>query len=775
MSYDAFVAAESVRQRDTGLPENPLSVSVFGDPRKNVRVHDRPTDDDPDHVFRLESPAKYGDAWPLGDLLAASDGPQTAPVDPGGLVGAASDPRATARRQRPARLDPGDTDDSSRSMTHRQASHLAHMASLSTDDHVTRRRKTGSSRTARTTDDKGGSLRRQTGSSTRSGHDSHGSSEAAAALDSESDKLKREIKRLQHDIKKLSAERRKTVRLNISEMLSSCSSAENSDIDNSTSRTPRSASVCKGEMDGSSQAATILKQPGGKRTEVGGRKDTKPKSPAPSVSNQTNDTHSSGGNSGSNDPPVARRKQLKLEKYDGYSVPLETFLAKYNNCAKFNRWTTEERSVFLRDSLTASASQILWEIKDDATDEEIICLLRNRFGNSNQMEKFRAELHSRRRQRGESLQAVYQDIRKFLALGFPGQFGEMYEILGRDAFLTALNDPNLRIRVLDQAPKTLDEALAVAVRMEAYGTENNATTDDGTKEKRVRMISPARESEADKRVRNLEECVARQKKEIEKLKQSKSRQDNGPRPASDGSAGIQAGTTPYWTPQIVNEPPPPQQLQQQSRPQGPGRAPMRGAPARGNWRSRSRPYNRLRRDVCARCRQPGHWRAECPVPGYQLPQGNDYYVAADTELMNGPQAAMPSNVQMMAGRGRSETYVDLIVKGRTVPALLDSGCEKSVCPLKLCKNAKISGTRMELYAANSAPIKIVGATRLFFDIDGMSCYADVLVSTDVDELILGYDFLEDHNCEWLIGQHRIIINGRSVLLVAQSTFETFCT
>ena len=148
----------------------------------------------------------------------------------------------------------------------------------------------------------------------------------------------------------------------------------------------------------------------------------------------------------------SRRRPLKLERYDGSSTPLETFLAKFNNCARYNEWSEVERTAHLCDSLDGCASQILWEISDDATDVDIIRLLRNRFGNSNLMERYRAELHSRRRKRGESLQLLCAEIRKLLALAFPGQSGELYEIIGRDVFLTALDDPALRIRILDQQP-----------------------------------------------------------------------------------------------------------------------------------------------------------------------------------------------------------------------------------------------------------------------------------------------------------------------------------
>ena len=128
------------------------------------------------------------------------------------------------------------------------------------------------------------------------------------------------------------------------------------------------------------------------------------------------------------------RKPLKLEKFDGVQTPLETFLAKFDNCRRYNKWSPDECAVFLRDSLTGTACQVLWEISPQAGHDEIVTLLRNRFGNSNQMERYRAELNARRRKRGESAQAVYQDVKRLMALGFPGHSGEIYEVLSRDAF-----------------------------------------------------------------------------------------------------------------------------------------------------------------------------------------------------------------------------------------------------------------------------------------------------------------------------------------------------
>ena len=119
-------------------------------------------------------------------------------------------------------------------------------------------------------------------------------------------------------------------------------------------------------------------------------------------------------------------------------------MCKYTSCAKHHEWCQDERVAFLRDSLTGDASQVLCFLADDFTEVGIIQVLPSRFGSSNQAERFRAELNSRRRQRGETTQQVFADIRRLLSLSFPGQSGELFEIIGRDAFLTALDDPSLR-------------------------------------------------------------------------------------------------------------------------------------------------------------------------------------------------------------------------------------------------------------------------------------------------------------------------------------------
>ena len=46
-----------------------------------------------------------------------------------------------------------------------------------------------------------------------------------------------------------------------------------------------------------------------------------------------------------------------------------------------------------------------------------------------------------------------------MTLAYPGPSSDLSEIVGRDAFLDALGNQALRIRILEREPRTLDEAL----------------------------------------------------------------------------------------------------------------------------------------------------------------------------------------------------------------------------------------------------------------------------------------------------------------------------
>ena len=549
------------------------------------------------------------------------------------------------------------------------------------------------------------------------------------------------------------------------------------------------------------------------------------------------------GCSGTVRPQSIMRKPIKLIQYDGVRIPFETFMAKLRNAELHNGWDEAEKCAHLRDALVEDAGQILWELSPEASSEEVVEQLRIRFGNANNAERYRAELSVRKRGIGESTQSVYTDIRRLMSLAFPKQRGEMYEAIGKDYFLTALNDPALRMRVLDRQPKTLDETYSLVVQMEACSKAMEpgvaavaAESSCEAEKKRVRIVSPVRESEADRRIRALEETIEQQKQEIQNIKhqsaKSQSNKNNrsgqSNRPGGKPNVNMQQTDNPYMhtvyvpvpnvgqavpngyvymgqcgntsgTPvgppighpmgssqgvvppqttqnadrvgqQGANNPPQPQNYQgsygggHRGGYSGGYRRDYRGIYRRGG---RPSPGLRIPSDMCARCHERGHWKHECPHTGYRPAYDFSTVGNEDEQPEAEPQvqvSQVPGRVNMVPSSPSSAVYIDIVIKGHTMQAMLDTGCQVCLCPMRLAKNMKVIPCKTELYAANGTKISVVGLTRVFFTVGGKSFWADMLISDDISELIIGMDWMFEHDCEWLCRKQRVVLDGVSVPL-----------
>jgi len=184
---------------------------------------------------------------------------------------------------------------------------------------------------------------------------------------------------------------------------------------------------------------------------------------------------------------------LKRGNYDG-STCLLTFLAEFENCIDYCEWTSKEQLCHLRASLEGAAGQVLWDADKQTLVDDVIYLFKSRFGTSNEEERYRSELRSRRRRRGESLQSVYRYVRRLMALAFPGQSGSLLELMARDAFVDALADLNLCCRLLERDP---EEALKVASRLEALSHSVVDANPDERWDKSGRRRNRQTRSEAD--------------------------------------------------------------------------------------------------------------------------------------------------------------------------------------------------------------------------------------------------------------------------------------
>ena len=164
--------------------------------------------------------------------------------------------------------------------------------------------------------------------------------------------------------------------------------------------------------------------------------------------------------------PTARShsRWVRPDKFDG-TTSLETFLVKFENCAEFNEWTEKEKLAHLRTSLQKEAAQLLWSAHGLSYDE-LVNQLRQRFGSRGLELRFESELRCRRRGKDESIRDLAADIRRLLTLAYPGEQSRVVEHIGRDAFLTALNDPEFELKIRYDDPPDLNTAVRLAQRFE---------------------------------------------------------------------------------------------------------------------------------------------------------------------------------------------------------------------------------------------------------------------------------------------------------------------
>ena len=124
-------------------------------------------------------------------------------------------------------------------------------------------------------------------------------------------------------------------------------------------------------------------------------------------------------------------------------------------------------------SLEKDAGQILWDYSAEATNslKEMVKVLKERFGEVNQADKYRMEVKNRRRQPGETLRSLHSVIRRFVALALPEFDRKARETMACDYFIGTLNDPDFALKVRDRSPKDLDSALRITLQLEVWSTD----------------------------------------------------------------------------------------------------------------------------------------------------------------------------------------------------------------------------------------------------------------------------------------------------------------
>ena len=228
---------------------------------------------------------------------------------------------------------------------------------------------------------------------------------------------------------------------------------------------------------------------------------------------------------------------------------------KFENLSAYYGWDETDRLCHLKASLSGPASCMLWELPNNCTATELIALMRNRYGSQDMIEKFRYELKTRRRRKNETIQSLFQDVCRLLALSYPGETSSLSQTIFRDAFLDSLNDPEMRIRILERGATTISEAYTFCARREAFVASGDTEREGGGGDDRRRARFVKQEQRGgppdDQRFSRLQSEIASCRQQLQQL------QSNGVAAASpsDYASGSMRYSFPVDSQQLQQQTP----------------------------------------------------------------------------------------------------------------------------------------------------------------------------------------------------------------------------
>lgn len=161
--------------------------------------------------------------------------------------------------------------------------------------------------------------------------------------------------------------------------------------------------------------------------------------------------------------------KLKPQTYDG-SDDLDEYLAQFNIVAELNNWSYTTKSLFLASSIVGGARAILCELDNEKRRDfdSIVYVLQNRYGSVHKAEIFRSHLQSRTLGRNETIPELAQSVRKLTRKAYPSASSEVVDLLALDYFVDAIPDTDIRLRLREVGPKSINEAERIAVRLDAH-------------------------------------------------------------------------------------------------------------------------------------------------------------------------------------------------------------------------------------------------------------------------------------------------------------------
>ncbi|XP_071176265.1 uncharacterized protein [Mytilus edulis] len=141
-------------------------------------------------------------------------------------------------------------------------------------------------------------------------------------------------------------------------------------------------------------------------------------------------------------------------------------------CSQVNEWSEHQKGLYLAVSLIGKAQAVLGDLPKEKRQifSDLVNALEERFAPSSQTELHQVQFKECRQKASDTLPGLGQSVRRLSNLAYPTAPLELRDTLAKEQFIDALVDSEMRLRIKQSRPKGLNDAIRLAVELEAYNT-----------------------------------------------------------------------------------------------------------------------------------------------------------------------------------------------------------------------------------------------------------------------------------------------------------------
>lgn len=210
----------------------------------------------------------------------------------------------------------------------------------------------------------------------------------------------------------------------------------------------------------------------------------------------------------------------------------DSWISHFEDCAVINGWSDERKAQFLAVRMRGAA---LLQLQGLATGvrENYTTLkgaLREKFVPKERIELHKAEFRARHRERDEKLPDLASSLRRLVSRAYPEAVLDLQDSLAKDQFIDALEDREIRMKLRESGPKTLDEAVSRALQIEAmYEAESRRG-----KGRSVRVVQESSKSENSELLELIKQNTAAMNQMVNFVQQQQQQQQPSSEPKRNG-------------------------------------------------------------------------------------------------------------------------------------------------------------------------------------------------------------------------------------------------